>query len=289
MTNFRAAAHSLRTAMAALLLCAAANAQTLSVFTQEITVTPSAIQMATPPTIPQAVLAAITAGALEIRQQATFDATLRQLRVRTFTVAPQSPNPTPAAGQQNVVDDYTVDVTQILYYPSPRAMVLIGTVSNVATTSPVGIVRGNTVIYSVGYTQGTNGAATFNNTTLTLPGTGVLFAPRSSGTLRFVGDATSGTGTGDKTPVADAGADLTAFTSEVQLDGSKSSDPDGGAITYSWRNVGKSASLRDITSAKPIVQFGEGFGEYEFELTVTNSRGVKATDNVKVLYLARFD
>jgi len=290
MNIFKAPARPLRAGAAALLFCAVAGAQTLSTFTQEVVVNPAMINAATPPNIPAALITAVTSGAIQLRQQVTFDATLRQLRFRTFAVAPQSPNPTPAAGQTNVVDDYTVDVTQILFTKDPRSMILIGTVSNVATPSPVGVARGNTVIYSAGYTQGTNGAAQFNNTTLLLPGTGVLFAPTSSGTLTFLGDATGGgTGTTGKTPVADAGPDLTAFTIEAQLDGSKSSDPDGNAITYMWKNVGKSASMRDVTTAKPIVQFGEGYGEYEFELTITNSKGVTATDRVKVLYLGRFD
>ena len=289
MKMLNAPALTLRTAAAVLVFCAAANAQTISTFRQEITVSPTAIHAATAPAIPANVFAAIAAGALEIRQAITYDANLKQLRVRTFTVAPQSPNPTPTAGQSNVVDDYIIDVTQTMFSTTPRSVVMIGTVSNVTTPSPVGIVRGNTVIYSAGYTQGTNGAATFNNTTLTVPGVGVLFAPTSSGTLTFLGDAAPGTGTGTGGPTADAGPDLTAFTVEIQLNGSKSSGAGGSAITYLWKNVGKSASLRDATSATPIVQFGEGFGEYEFELTVTNSSGQTATDRVKVLYLARFD
>jgi hypothetical protein len=290
MIIFKAPAHMLRTAAAALAFCVVATGQTISTVTQEITVLPTAISAASPPAIPASLGAAITGGALHIRQQATYDANLKQLRVRTFTVPPQSPNPTPAAAQNNVLDDYTVDVTQTLFGTSPRSMVMIGSVSNVATPSPIGVVRGSTVIYSVGYTQGENGASQFNNTTLVLPGTGVLFAATSSGTLRFVGDATPGTGgTGTGAPVADAGPDITAITLEAQLDGSKSKDPDGDAITYSWKNVGKSASLRNATSATPTVQFGEGFGEYEFELTVTDSKGLSSTDRVKVLYLARFD
>ena len=291
MSMFTAPARPLRTAAAAITFCVAANAQTISTFTQEITVLPTAISAATPPPIPPNLIAAITSGALEIRQQATYDANLKQLRVKTFTVAPRSPNPTPPAAQNNVLDDYTVDVTQTVFGQSPRSMVLIGSASNVAVPSPIGVVRGSIVIYSVGYTQGENGAAQFNNTTVVLPGTGVLFAATSSGTLRFAGDTTppgtGGPGTG--APVADAGPDITALTLEAQLNGSKSSDPDGDAITYSWKSVGRSASLRNATSAMPIVQFGEGFGEYEFELTVTDSKGLSSTDRVKVLYLARFD
>jgi hypothetical protein len=290
MSIFRAPSQLLRTAAAALIFCLAANAQTISSFTQEITVLPTAISAASPPAIPASLIAAITSGALQIRQAATYDANLKQLRVRTFTVPPQSPNPTPAAAQNSVLDDYTVDVTQTLFATSPRSMVLIGSVSNVAMPSPIGVVRGSTVIYSVGYTRGENGAAQFNNTTLVLPGTGVLFAAMSSGTLRFAGDPTPGTGgTGTGAPVADAGPDITALTPEVQLDATKSADPDGDAITYSWKSVGKSASLRNAASATPVVQFGEGFGEYEFELTVTDSKGLSSTDRVKVLYLARFD
>ena len=289
MSIFTASARPLRTAAAAIAFCVAANAQTISTFTQEITVLPTALSAATPPPIPPSLIAAIASGALEIRQQA-IDANLKQLRVKTFTVAPSrrirhlppakitSWTITPSMSRRpfsDIASEYGVDrIRQQCCHPSP-----------------IGVVRGSIVIYSVGYTQGVNGAAQFNNTTVVLPGTGrFLLAATSSGTLRFAGDATPATGgTGTGAPVADAGPDITALTLEAQLDGSKSSDPDGDAITYSWKSVGRSASLRNATSAMPIVQFGEGFGEYEFELTVTDSKGLSTTDRVKVLYLARFD
>jgi hypothetical protein len=64
-------------------------------------------------------------------------------------------------------------------------------------------------------------------------------------------------------------------------------DPDGDALTYSWRFIGKSASIIGPTTAMPSVQFGEGFGAYVFEVTVTDSAGNFTTGQVTVNYVGR--
>ena len=61
----------------------------------------------------------------------------------------------------------------------------------------------------------------------------------------------------------------------VQLDGSKSSDPDGQIVSYDWAWNGGSA-----TGVMPIATFSEG--NYTVTLTVTDDKGAKATDVVSV-------
>lgn len=65
---------------------------------------------------------------------------------------------------------------------------------------------------------------------------------------------------------------LTTSQREVRLDGTKSSDPEGEPLTYSWRCYSKSAALIKADTAKAVVQFGEGSGVYSFELTLTDPK-----------------
>jgi hypothetical protein len=53
-------------------------------------------------------------------------------------------------------------------------------------------------------------------------------------------------------------------------------DPDGLPLTYSWRSLNTMAAISGSTSATPIVQLGQLYGDYPFEVTVTNSNGASA-------------
>ncbi len=78
------------------------------------------------------------------------------------------------------------------------------------------------------------------------------------------------------------------------LDGSRSSDPDGHAITYSWEIIdgADSATLRDETTASPTLTFTGPAAEFEettseavtVRLTVTDCGGASDTDNVVISY-----
>ncbi|HYI97599.1 MAG TPA: PKD domain-containing protein [Bryobacteraceae bacterium] len=86
-------------------------------------------------------------------------------------------------------------------------------------------------------------------------------------------------------PTAVAGPkDLTTFSNQIQLDGTKSASTDGSPLKYRWSNAAGSAvaALSNADTATPIVQFPTGPAPYIFDLTVTDSAGRSATDKVTV-------
>jgi alpha-tubulin suppressor-like RCC1 family protein len=87
------------------------------------------------------------------------------------------------------------------------------------------------------------------------------------------------------TPVADAGANITVTLpiSTATLDGSASSNPGGGTLTYAWTQT-SGPSTSDITSPDAMTTVVTGLvqGTYTYQLTVTNSTGVSATATVTV-------
>ena len=304
MTRTDASRCRLVFALGTLLACMGANAQgtgtgtgggmgtttpELQAFTQEVTVPLTSIGTTLQANFPEQAGAAILAGLLEIRQQATFNPTGNTLTITTFLVRPGSANPTPASDQEARVDQLTVAIDRILFANRPaRSIVFIGTAQSSSPASPFGDITGSPVVYSAGYTAGT--PARFTNTTLLVPGVAVLYAANSTGTLTFRGETPGGgSNPGTNQPlVANAGPDVTTVVSALQLNGSTSTDPNGGTLTYSWRSLGRSASINNANTATPTIQLGEGFGPYRFELTVTNASGATATDTVDVFFTGRF-
>ena len=95
-------------------------------------------------------------------------------------------------------------------------------------------------------------------------------------------------------PVADAGPDMTTYAYTTTLDGSKSYDPQGSPLSFSWRFVTfqpkmafNGPYLPVITGAAtptPTVTLPQ-IGDYIFELTVTDALGLQSMADVRVTRL----
>jgi hypothetical protein len=281
-------------AIAVLLACVGLNAQTapaLQTYSAEVTVPLSQVGAFPPASIPPADLQAIQGGALEIRHSVVFTASTRRLSVRTFLVAPGSPNPTPPVAQDRLHESYEVNVENVLWAPvsavppgTTDTLVITGRIAG-GSLSVAGNIANRIFIHSVGFDPATRMDLT--NITSVVAGRDVLYATQGRGMIGFggTGDGGNGNGEDELTVTASAGNNSTTALPEITL--SALVEHASGMVTYSWRSVGKSAAVIDPTTSTPRVQFGEGFGDYMFQVTVTDNTGATATSQVRVMYVGR--
>jgi hypothetical protein len=88
---------------------------------------------------------------------------------------------------------------------------------------------------------------------------------------------------GSSPPIADAGPDqLGVSAGTITLDGSKSRDPNGLALTYQWiQEIGPAVALSTPTA--PVTTFTAAAGQtYSFRLTVRNTDNLTASARVRV-------
>ena len=166
---------------------------------------------------------------------------------------------------------------------------------------------GQTLTYA--WTQVDADGTTFSGTAETLTDAAThtaTFTPAATGTLYFqltVADAAGGSHvsrvsidvvTSNSTPVANAGADQTAFlTDTVTLDGTGSSDANTGqTLTYAWTQVADTSGTAFTGTAETLTDadtveatfIPSGVGTYYFQLTVTDNFSPPAshTDRVTI-------
>jgi hypothetical protein len=86
-------------------------------------------------------------------------------------------------------------------------------------------------------------------------------------------------------PIADAGEDQTVMTNAwVWLDGSGSSDPDGGSLTYEWNQTGGlDIDLDDMSSETPLFRAPADPTTLTLSLVVIDRYGVRSTPDEVVI------
>jgi hypothetical protein len=153
---------------------------------------------------------------------------------------------------------------------------------------------GNPLVYSWNWIDKPAGSsATLSNQTIVNPtftanvaGTYSLSLIVSDGIISSVADQVVITATTNQLPIANAGSDVEVITGNlVVLDGSKSSDPEGGSITYSWVMVskpdGSSSTLLSANNKKPSLQADKA-GKYVIRLVVSDGKNNSAPDEVVI-------
>jgi hypothetical protein len=241
----------------------------------------------TPQGLSTAALAALAAGALDLREQVNYNPATSSLTSTVFVVPTGSPNPTPLG--QLPTSSFVAQVTTLVdrIYITNNAVQFIGTI-NQSTTTPYGNYLGATGTFSFGYTSDT--PPKINNVIETVAGTIVLYSASSSGTFTIVRPTTPGGGTTGVNVVINGVTGLTpTFTTvinQIILDASASTSTNAGALTFAFVPVTGSAAIS--FGAKPSVanvQLGSGKLTYVIKLTVTDSKGVASVATITINYI----
>jgi len=189
---------------------------------------------------------------------------------------------------RNVSGEVTAEATVGVF---PAVRIISFTATPAASASP-----GAPVVLSW-TTEGANevfidgvGSVNTNGTVTVNPRVDTAYTIRAIGRRNTVTQrvqVTVGTTPGQgNAPIANAGPNQVTTDRNIRLDGTRSFHPEGLVIGYSWRALGRQPELiLGGDTATPTVRFAPlAFGEYEFELTVTDSTGRFSKATTKVFF-----
>jgi hypothetical protein len=231
-------------------------------------------------------LQGVTSGALEVRERLIYNPAGSTITSTIFAVQTGSPYPTPinANLSSGLLGVYTLSIEKIYSTTKPKnSMAFTGTVSSSSAGGVLGDVVGTPFMVSFGYTGDT--PPKIVDLVHVMAGRIVVYSKDAVGTLVIPQPATPPTaGAGPQISIS---APTVTIDRQIALDASKTTDASGTSLTYTWKNVNKSAVILNPNTAVATVQFAEGLGDYMFELTVTNGRGTSAKKTVTVTYFGR--
>jgi hypothetical protein len=295
MKLFRNLGGALSLAMlAGMLVSSPANAQTLTALSLERSLALNNILTTIPPTgLSSAALAAIAAGALDIREQLNFNPIQNTLTSTVFVAPTGAPNPTNLSQLPftSFVASTTLAIDRIYITSTPfSAVTFVGTVAQ-STATPYGNYLGATETFSFGYTA--DKPPKITNVIETIGGAVVLYSAASSGTFTITQPTTpGGGGTGGVAIVINGVSGVTpSFQSTlttIVLDASKSTSTNTGALTYSWAPATGSASVSITGGSTAVANITLAAGKgvaYVLKLTVTDATGASSVATVTITFI----
>jgi hypothetical protein len=268
-----------------------AQAPTLTAFSAERTISLTNVLTTVTPTVPAALLASLAAGAVQIREQTSYNPQNSTLTSTLFTVASGSPANTNLAqvpfGSFIATTAITVDRIYVTSAPTPAVM-FVGTVTQSPVT-PYGNFSGAAATYSFGYTAANTTAtpptaATIGPVIEQISGIVVLYSASASGTFTITAPATTGGGGAGAVTVVINGSTsatptLTTVVNQLVLDASATTTSTGGTLTFAFALApgSPSAAITGGNTSKASVQLNSGQNTYKFTLTITDSKGTTPT------------
>lgn len=237
--------------------------------------------------VPPEFLAALTSGAVELREKMIYNSQLGTITFTVFAVPGGTPIPTPNFDfRTGVAQTATMKVNEIITGCSPfPSITFIGKIIDSAPNpSLYGVgLTGATSIVSVGYTLDT--PPKINNVAGTIAGLAVAWSADAVGTLTFppppAGPPTPGTGVSitlkhpGGTAAASSATPVQVAQSPILLDASASTGQ--GALTFTWASGSASpVSFVSTGTTGQILVYFPSSGDYAITVTVTDSTGASA-------------
>jgi hypothetical protein len=272
---------------ALVVLCVSAGAQTSEALrvTAEGTIPVGSALAITPPRIPAALLAEVVSGRLQVRQRVAYPSTDDQLSVELFVVPPGTAIPA-VSPPGTVLSRVMIRVVNVVSSTTPEPnYTFAGTVASVSDTTLFGDLAGRTAAVLISIPE--NSTTTITGLQVAVAGAVTTFSVGGAGSAQVTTPPPGGPNQAPIALIATVPNASGVLARQIQLDASGSTDPEGRPLTFSWRSLGKSAAISGSNTAMPTVTFNEGFGEYVFEVTVTDPGGLSTRMQTRVTYIGR--
>jgi hypothetical protein len=275
--------------LASLLVSVPAGAQTLTALQVERSIALSNILTTiTPAGLPASVLAALAAGALDLREETNYNPQTNSLTSTTFVVTTGATSPTNLINVpgSSLIAQVSIGIDKI--YITSSTVQIVGTI-NQSTTTPYGNYQGYPAVYSFGYTK--DSPPKINNVVDSVAGTIVVYSAAGSGTFTIVQPSTGGGGGGGTGITISINGQTGATPSfqttvnQIVLNASASTSTNAGGLTYAWTVTQGAASVTGGSTSTVNVQLGSGKITYILKLTITDSTGATSTATITIQYV----